>query len=110
MADYPSYPQWRGSVEAVIDDLTVDTAVNGNSRARRFYSGPKRRFLLRHVLNDADSDALWAFYNANVTGSVTVTWIPTGMSYDCLFEGPPQPTYNIDGFGWTSFDVRLREL
>lgn len=105
MASYPAFPMWKGSRFDPVDDLTVDVAVGGSAKARRFYSGVKHRGVIKHQLSNADAATLEAFYATNAKLPITFTW--RGVDYSCLFQGPPKPG-DWDG-AWCDYEVYLVE-
>lgn len=90
MATYGSFSQLITSTEEGIDDIKIDRAANGAVKARAFFSGRKRRWTLRHLLNATDLATLLSFYDSYRTTANTFTWVRDGTSYTVLFEGPPQ--------------------
>jgi hypothetical protein len=107
MNAYPSFPQLIGSAVNDADDLIVDTAVSGSSKARSFYANRKAHILLKHNLSDADLATLEAFYDANKLLAVAFTWQRDGSSYTCLMAGPPQKAI-VSGF-YSTVTVNLVE-
>ena len=80
MAAYPAFNIMMGSSFSVAAGAQLDTATNGASRGRTFYTTPKRRFRVTHRLNDADLATLLAFHATNADDAVTFTWLGTAFS------------------------------
>ena len=107
MAAYPSLAQLVGSTEEWVDDVEVDRAVGGSTKARSFFPAKKRRFTIKHVLTAADRSTLQTFYNTNRALAVTLTWTGDSQAYTCLFEQAPRLDYI--GGGLAKVEVRLVE-
>lgn len=109
MAAYPSFTQLLGSTEEGVDDVTLDRAVDGSVKARGFYTARKRRFKLRHFLTSSERATLQTFYDTNRLLTVTLTWVPDGQTYTCLFQGPPSWDFSPGG-GNATVDVTLVQV
>lgn len=105
MAAYPSFAQLMGSSEEILDDVQVDRAVNGSVKSRAFYSAKKRRFTLKHVLDNTDVNTLLSFYDSYRLSSNTFTWARDSTSYTVLFEAPP--SVKALARGYNEVEVRL---
>lgn len=96
MATYPvqpalSQPLSVNSEEATLDDIQIDRATNGRPKARAMYTAPKKTFTLVHELaTAADKSTLDAFYLANRLLAFDMVWPSDGITYSCLFSGPPR--------------------
>jgi len=92
MADYPvtTLGLRIGSTEEWIDDVVADRTVNGAVKVRALYSGKKRKFLLRHLLNSSQRGTLQTFYDTNRLLVVTLLWPVDSVSYSCVFARAPR--------------------
>lgn len=87
----------------------IQTATNGASRGRMFYTARKRRFPFNHpLLNSTDLATFDAFYAANLTTSFSFTWPRDGVTYTCMFS-EKEPTYTPVG-RCTTVSVELIEV
>lgn len=109
MAAYPSFGQLLASTEEGVDDVTLDRAVDGSVKARGFYTARKRRFRLRHFVTSSERATLQTFYDTNRLLTVTLTWVPDGQAYTCLFQGPPSWDFSPGG-GNAVVDVILVQV
>lgn len=87
MATYPAFPQLADSVEEWIDDIVVDRASNGGTKARSFFTTKKRRFVVRHILGATDASTLQTFYDTYKTAANSFYWEGDRQTYTVLF-GP----------------------
>lgn len=89
-----TYPTLNGqlaeSTETWLDDLKIDRAVDGTAKARAFFTGKKRAFMIKHELSYTDRDTLEAFYDANRTTPFYFTWDGDAVQRVCLFDGAPR--------------------
>jgi hypothetical protein len=85
----------------------MDRSIDGTGYARAFFAATENRFLLRHVLTNAQWATLVAFYDANRTTPFDLTWTGQGgVSYTgLLFEAMPQKTEL--GAGLLMVEVRM---
>lgn len=94
MASYPAFDQLLGSTHTPFDDLTIDRAIDGSAKGRRFYTTRKDRFMLKHLLTLAQRDTLLAFYDANWTLAIDFVWDGDRETYsNMLFSDVPKFTY-----------------
>jgi hypothetical protein len=105
MASYGTWQQLAGSTEEWIDDIAIDRAANGATKARAFFTAKKRRFTLKHLMDATDRGALQTFYDSYRTAANTFTWSGDGASYTVLFESAP--TISHLGSRWSEVTVRL---
>ena len=132
MQPYPDFAQFEGSVDTWIDDLQIDTAVNGATRARGFFTTRKREFTLKHRIDAVQRNTLATFYDANRFEAITLIWhgaitpyddpdlgviggytlqgyfVDDEPTFDCIFAEPPK--FEFIGAGWTDVTVKLREV
>lgn len=107
MPAYPSYPQLEDSILAWVDDIQVDRATGGGTKVRGYFTAPKARLVLRHFLTASERAALQSFYVTNrlaASGTIAVTFVGDGQTYQCLFAGPPRYTWKA---GYTLAEVEL---
>lgn len=88
------FDQLLGSVHEKMDDVVIDRAIDGSGYARAFYTAPKDRFTLIHILSETERDSLLSFYASHRTVVVDLTWQGDGAVYASLFfSGPPDLVY-----------------
>lgn len=90
MAAYPSYPVTADSTAQAEAGLDAERATNGLLRVRALYPADKTSFDVRHILTQAQRDALAAFYTANKLLDVTFRWPGDGQTYTVRFGAAPQ--------------------
>lgn len=93
MSTYPTfaYNPTQSSAEAVLDDVQIDRASNGNAKGRSYYSVPKKSFSVVHQgLSSVEKQTLLDFYAANRALEIDFLWVADGVTYTCLFAGPPK--------------------
>jgi hypothetical protein len=105
VAAYGTWGQLVGSTEEWIDDIQIDRAANGATKARAFYSAKKRRWTLKHLLTASELSALQSFYDTYRVSANTFVWSGDGTTYNVLFESAP--TFNRLGSKFTEAQVRL---
>lgn len=105
--DYPSLFMLRDSSTQREAGIQTTRATNGRLKIRRLYSSEKTNFTVVHRLTRAERDQLEAFYQANRTANVTLTWPEDGSVYTVRFGGAPQ--YRLQEGGWMA-TVQLLEV
>lgn len=103
----PTYPLTKfaeGSKITYKDDIAIDRAENGTTKARAYYATRKREFLAKHVYATlSDKNSIESFYDSNRLLSVTLNWID-GNAYTVLLAAAPVITPRIGGY----FDIEQR--
>jgi hypothetical protein len=90
MAAYPSYRCTADSTAEPEAGIDAERATNGLLRVRALYPADKTTFEVRHILTNAERDALWAFYLANKLLDVTFRWQGDGQTYTVRFGAAPR--------------------
>ena len=102
---YPSFGLQLGSSYAVAAGAQIDTATNGDSRGRSFFTTPKRKWRVAHKLSDADLTTWLAYHAAHIATEDTFDWL--GATYTVIFASDPQ--VRPLGAGWHEVAIDLIE-
>ena len=107
--DYPNYKQQLSSDLQWIDDRRFERSAAGTGRGRSFYITKKRRFVVRHVLTDAELAAYETFYDTNKDEELNFTWCrDPDNSRLVVYEGVP--TLSTDENGHVTLQAVLSEI
>lgn len=104
MNTYPTftYVPVQSSEEIIKDDLQIDRASNGAAKGRAFYTAPKLAFSVVHQgLTAEEKETLKTFYTDNRALPITFVWAGNGVTYTCIFAGPPKLTIE-SGVRWSA--------
>jgi hypothetical protein len=93
VATYGTWGQLVGSTEEWVDDIVVDRAANGATKARAFFSAKKRRWTLKHLLTATEYGTLQTFYDTYRATANTFVWSGDGATYTVLFDGAPSVSH-----------------
>ena len=88
MPTYPAYPQHRDSKHTDERPIESERASNGTLHVR-VLGAAKRSFVIKHVLNLAEYDALMAFCAANIGQLIDFTYAENGQLYSACIVAPP---------------------
>lgn len=105
---YPSYPQDVGSTVSFEDGRVVYRSESGKMMASTLYSAIARTFSVKHTLDTDDTNALRAFYSANLVTAFDFTWALDGTTYSVVFG--PGGLRITPGAVWHSAVVDLRQV
>lgn len=108
---YPDYPQQLSSDMQWIDDRRFERSAAGTGRGRSFYTAKKRRFVVRHVLTDAQLADYETFYDTNRDEELLFSWCrdpdatpPWLVAYETV------PQISTDENGHVTVQVVLAEI
>jgi len=99
MATYPTFSQSVDSTFDWLDDIQIDRASNGTVKARALFTAPKAIGNILHRLTNTERATLDAFYLANRRIPFDFVWSGDGLTYSCLFSGPPKYK-SLPGLYW----------
>ena len=90
MADYPDFPQERGSKREIKSGILIDRALGGNVRRRVTYDSDQYEFEVHHVLGQTDWESLLSHYASDKEGSFNFEWAGDGNTYLVEYAAPPE--------------------
>jgi hypothetical protein len=111
MATYPNLPiDVEGSDQSPVDAIDIDKWPNGGLRGRSYITTGRRRWILKHIVNDTDRATIKAFYDTNRL-RVDVSYVSAfdGATYNNILITAPPDYKPMPGGNWTVI-VAMRQV